>query len=148
MRYKEEICFLERVEDKKESEMNCREKWTEKEIKELVGQYPDIPKDYLDYLKEIGTGSLRECQFVVHVALDTIEDLTGLDLYDLEDKNFLVFGDNFSGDFSGFLIEEEWKVTEFWHDCEELHVCGQTFQEYIRKQMLMDENGEDTRKHS
>ncbi|WPC39571.1 hypothetical protein [Clostridium sp. JS66] len=146
MRYKEEISFLEKVEDKKEYEMNSREKWTDAQIKELVDQYLCIPQDYLDYLKEIGTGSFRECQFVVHGALETIEDLTGYDLYDLEDKKFLVFGDNFSGDFSGFLIEEEWKVAEFWHDCEELHVCGQTFQQYIREQMLMDENGEDTRK--
>ena len=106
-----------------------------------------ISKDYLDYLKEIGTGSFRECKFVVHGALETIEDLTGYDLYDLEDKKFLVYGDNYSGDFSGFLIGEEWKVAEFWHDSEELHISGQTFHQYVREQMLMDENGEDIIQH-
>lgn len=145
MRYQEEISFLEMVEDKEEAEMNSREKWADAQIKELVEQCPGIPQDYLDYLKEIGTGSFRECQFGVHGALETIEDLTGYDLYDLEDKRFLVFGDNYSGDFSGFLIEEEWKVAEFWHDSEELQICGQTFHQYIREQMLMDGDGKDTR---
>ncbi|GCD12536.1 hypothetical protein [Clostridium tagluense] len=140
MRYQEEISFLEIVEDKEETEMNSREKWTDAQIKELVEQHLGIPQEYLDYLKEIGTGSFRECQFVVHGALETIEDLTGYDLYDLEDKKFLVFGENYSGDFSGFLIEEEWKVAEFWHDREELQICGQTFHQYIREQMLMDED--------
>ncbi|WML33305.1 SMI1/KNR4 family protein [Clostridium sp. OS1-26] len=148
MRYKEEISFLEKVEDKKKAEMNERKKWTDEETTELSLQYPGIPEDYLDYLKEIGTGSFRECQFIVHGALETIEDLTGYDLYDLydlEDKKFLVFGDNYSGDFSGFLIEDEWKVAEFWHESEELHITGQTFQQYIRNQMLMDESGGDRR---
>jgi hypothetical protein len=146
MRYKEEIDFLESYEDKNEAEMNAREKWNDAEIIELSKQYPGIPQDYLDYLREIGTGSFRECQFVVHGALETIEDLTGYDLYDLEGKKFLVFGDNYSGDFSGFLIEDEWKVAELWHETEELYTVGQTFQQYIRERMLMDENGEDRRR--
>lgn len=145
MRYKEEISFLEKVEDKKDAEMNKREKLTDKEIEEIRKQYPYIPQDYLDYLKEIGYGTLRECQFMVYEGLENIEDLLGYEVEGLEDKKFLAFGDNYSGDFSGFLIEENWKVAEFWHDCEELKVCEQSFQEYIRGQMLMDENGEDAR---
>jgi hypothetical protein len=82
---------------------------------------------------------------MVHEGLENIEDLLGYEVEELEGKKFLVFGDNFSGDFSGFLIEEKWKVAEFWHDCEELKVYKQNFQEYIRKQMLMDEDGRDRR---
>lgn len=145
MRYKEEISFLEKVEDKKDAEINKREKLTDTEIEKIRKQYQDIPQDYLEYLREIGYGTLRECQFMVYEGLETIEDILGYEVEGLENKKFLIFGDNYSGDFSGFLIEEEWKVAEFWHDCEELHICGQTFQEYIKEQMLMDENGEDTR---
>lgn len=145
MRYKEEISFLEKVEDKKDAEINKREKLTDKDIEEIREQYSDIPQNYLDYLKEIGYGTIRECQFMVYEGLENIEDLLGYEVEELEDKKFLVFGDNYSGDFSGFLIEEEWKVAEFWHDCEELKICKQSFHEYIREQMLMDENGEDTR---
>lgn len=145
MRYKEEISFLEKVEDKKDAEINKREKLTDKDIEEIREQYSDIPQNYLDYLKEIGYGTIRECQFMVYEGLENIEDILGYEVEELEDKKFLVFGDNYSGDFSGFLIEEEWKVAEFWHDCEELKICKQSFHEYIREQMLMDENGEDTR---
>lgn len=145
MRYEEEISFLEKVEDKKDAEINKREKLTDKDIEEIRKQYPDIPQDYLDYLKEMGYGTIRECQFMVYKGLENIEDILGYEVEELEDKKFLVFGDNYSGDFSGFLIEEEWKVAEFWHDCEELNDCKQSFHEYIREQMLMDENGEDTR---
>lgn len=145
MRYKEEISFLEKVEDKDEAEMNRRERLTDVQIEELSQQYPGIPQDYLDYLNEIGYGTLRECQFMVYEGLENIDDLLGYEVEELEGKKFLAFGDNYSGDFSGFLIEDEWKVVEFWHDSEDLHICGQTFHQYIREQMLMDENGEDTR---
>lgn len=83
LRYQEEIRFLENVEKKEETEMNSRRKWNDEQVRELVERYPSIPKDYLDYLKEIGTGSFRECQFSVHGALETIEDLIGYSLYDL-----------------------------------------------------------------
>ena len=62
-------------------------------------------------------------------------------------KRILLFGDNFSGDSAGFLPDENWKVIEILHEDLEIYDPKQTFAEFIRVQMQMDENGDDLRGH-
>lgn len=39
------------------------------------------------------------------------------------------------------LDQNDGKVVEFWHESGELYYTNKSFQIYIRKQMLIDENG-------
>lgn len=143
--YEEEIKFLNRVENNNKAPMDERRKWITEEVSQIKKRFPDIPNDYITYLQEIGTGSFRECQFGVHGLLETIDEIVGEGLYDIKDNLFLIFGHNYSGDFSGFIADKGWKVAELWHETGELYVTDQTFQQYIREQMLMDSSGNDLR---
>jgi len=143
MKYLEEIEFLNEVEEI--ASQNDRTKLRDDEIKNIKNNYKSIPDEYLDYLKYIGWGSFRECQFMVFEGLLKFSDL------DIETENdeynaLIFFGDNFSGDLSGFNLKNNEKVIEWWHDSDEIYETGKTFKEYIRKKMLMDDYGNDLRK--
>lgn len=130
--------FLKKVEI--DDETNKREISTDDQIKNLLSEYPKLPGDYISYLKEIGSGSFRQCQFNVAGSLFNLEDLGLEDHYELK-SNICFFGDNFAGDFSGFDFDQNnGKVVEFWHESGELYYTNKSFQTYIREQMLMDEN--------
>lgn len=60
-------------------------------------------------------------------------------------ERFLCFGDNFAGDFSGFLPDENWTIAEIWHSNGYLNRSELSFGEYIRARMLMGPGGEDLR---
>jgi hypothetical protein len=129
--------FLKKVENSSD-QSNKREIATEEQLKILVEKHPQIPQDYIVYLNEIGAGNLRECFFKVHSFLFDLEDIGLEEHYDLK-PNVWFFGDNFSGDFSGFDFEKnDGHVVEFWHETGELYYTNKTFQDYIREQMLMN----------
>ncbi|MGL3002121.1 SMI1/KNR4 family protein [Flavobacterium sp. RSSB_23] len=141
--YKLESEFLGKVEDDKD-ETNKKELLSEEQLNKIIEKYPNVPLDYISYLREIGSGNFRECQFKVQSFLFNLEDL-GLDNhYDIK-SNIWFFGDNYCGDFSGFDLDlYDGLVVEFWHETGELYYTNQTFQNYIRQQIGMDENGNDT----
>ncbi len=144
MKYKREIEFLEKVEEQNNPQ-NERTKLNTDELSKLKQIHPNLPVEYLDYLKEIGSGNFRECQFKVHGHLFDLEDLGLEEHYDLE-NGIKFFGDNFSGDFSGFdFSKNNGLIVEFWHEDGTIYETEKTFKEYIREQMLMDENDNDTR---
>ncbi|MDY3548969.1 SMI1/KNR4 family protein [Riemerella anatipestifer] len=101
-------------------------------------QYPNIPKDYIDYLLEIGAGVIREIQFDVKGFLFDFSDL-GLEEIFYVDEKIKFFGDDLSGNFAGFDLSKENtdEVIEFWHDSNEIYYTGKTFREFIREKMLM-----------
>ena len=141
--YKLESEFLKKVEDDKD-DTNKKELLSEEQLNKIIEKYPDVPQDYIAYLKEIGSGNFRECQFKVQSFLFNLEDV-GLDEhYDIK-SNIWFFGDNYCGDFSGFDLDlNNGLVVEFWHETGELYYTNKTFQNYIRQQIGMDENGNDT----
>ncbi|MDH6309823.1 hypothetical protein M2451_002194 [Dysgonomonas sp. PFB1-18] len=140
MSFEKEIEFLCKYE-----KSNDREVFSNDQIKDLENNCPNIPRGYIDFLKEIGAGTLREIQFRVYDDLFDFDDL-GLDHISDLSKDIKFFGDNYSGDFAGFdLSTPKDEVVEFWHDSEELYYTNKTFQEYIRGQILMDEQGNDLR---
>ena len=144
MNYKNELAFLLKVEDAANPQ-NIRELLSDDKILELRNEYPNVPEEYLEYLKGIGAGSFRECQFIVQGYLFDLGDLGLEEHYELK-EGVKFFGDNFSGDFSGFDFKmNDGLVVEFWHEDGTIYETKKTFREYIRIQMLMDENGEDTR---
>ncbi|MBF7092633.1 SMI1/KNR4 family protein [Flavobacterium sp. ALJ2] len=136
MSFEKEINFLLQNENK-DFAINEKIRATNQEILELKNEYPNIPNDFLEYLLEIGSGNIMESQFKVMNKLFDFNDLGLEDIYDLPD-NIKLFGDNFSGDFSGFNIDNNIdEVIEFWHDSNEIYYTGKTFREYIREKMLM-----------
>lgn len=137
--YNLEIQFLKKVEDVN-NVTNKREILTDDQIKGLLEKHPKIPKDYITYLQEIGSGNFRECKFKVQSLLFDLEDLGLEDHYELK-SNIYFFGDNYCGDFSGFDFDNnDGNVVEFWHESGELYYTNKSFHNYIREQMQIDEN--------
>lgn len=141
------VAFLARVEDPKRRRMNARERLTARQVAALRRRFPGVPEEFLAYLREVGAGAFRECQFTVYGSLGTPDEILGEGvLYRREPSvRVLCFGDNFGGDVSGFLPENRWAVAELWHDNGTLYRVEKPFGEYIRERMLMGPGGEDLR---
>ncbi|MGV3611418.1 MAG: SMI1/KNR4 family protein [Fluviicola sp.] len=137
MSFKEELDYLNSTEEK-EKNLNQRVQLTQVQTDQIKNTNSNIPVDFLDYLLEIGCGSIMHSQFKVYNDLTDFIDLGLNDLYSLP-AGVKLFGDNFSGDFSGFDLSKEKtdEVVEFWHDSKEVYYTGKTFREYIREKMLM-----------
>jgi hypothetical protein len=146
-RYDDVIAFLAKVEKPKERKMNSRTKFSAAQISKLRRQFPGVPDDFLDYLREVGAGNFRECQFKVYGSLGTPDEILGKGVFDWLDPEIrvLCFGDNFGGDMSGFLPDRKWAVVELWHDSGTVYRLRKSFGKYIREQMLMGPKGEDLR---
>jgi len=137
MSYFEEIEFLNRVE----KETSNREKLNNDEIQKIKLKYKNLPNEYLDYLKYIGWGTFRESQFMVYKELLTPSDLDMEDDEDYEGiKELVFFGDDLAGTMAGFNLKGNVIVM---YEGTEIYETGKTFREYIKKKMLMDENGND-----
>lgn len=137
MAYNVEKEFLNRFEDST-NEVNKKITITIEKANQLIEKYPNIPKDYIDYLLEIGAGVIREMQFDVKGFLFDFSDL-GLEEIFTVDEHIKFFGDNLSGDFAGFDLSKvnNDEVIEFWHDSNKVIYTGKTFRQYIREKMLM-----------
>ena len=144
MIYSEEIQFLKRVEESGNSQ-NERRILSRSEIDTIQENFKTVSEEYLCYLAEIGAGSFRECQFIEYENLIDIKSI-GLDEYFDVPQNIRFFGDNFSGDLSGFILNKnDGIVLELWHDSGELYQIDLLFKDYIREQMLMSFDGKDLR---
>jgi predicted DNA-binding WGR domain protein len=145
--YDDVIAFLERVEDPKKRQMNARKRLTARQVEKLRRQFPGVPEDFLAYLLQVGEGAFRECQFAVRGDLVTPDELFGEGVFFRQDPTtrVLCFGDNFSGDMSGFLPEKRWSIVELWHDDGTLYPVKKPFGKYIREEMLMGPKGKDLR---
>jgi hypothetical protein len=144
--------FLARVEDPKEKKMNSRTRITAAKAAALRRKYKGIPEDYLAYLREVGWGGFRQCRFMVYEGPGTVDNFFGEDGFPgyKSKPRVVLFGDNFSGDVSGFLPDKKWAVVELWHDSgtryRDKH--AKTFGDYIRKHMGLNDpadQGSDAR---
>ena len=117
-----------------QSEANpSRKPLTDEEIHALKTEFPGLPSDYLTYLKEVGWGDILNSGFMVYGEPMTLPDI---DIDESEYLNqLLLFGDNFSGDFSAFDPENGFKVVEIWHESWEVYDPGKSFQEYISEEI-------------
>lgn len=113
MRYEKIIELIRNNPSKHKFEM-----LTENELKserEIEG----VPVDYIDFLREVGYGTVNGTCFNFYSGLVEVDEIMG-HLYDDEShselKDILLFGDNFSGDAVGFLTTDNWAIVEIWHD--------------------------------
>jgi hypothetical protein len=144
--WSEELAFLARVEsrDPADAGSNNRKCLSDVELAKLRATFPGVPEDYLAYLREVGAGSFRECQYAVYSGFEPPDYFFG-DRADRLNQPILCFGDNYSGDPAGFVPGQEWRVVEIWHHDLSVHDTGLSFREFIRKQMLMSPDGSDRR---
>ena len=144
--YEEEIQFLDKVEDK--NEIGGRIKYSNTDIEKLIEDYPMLPIEYQRYLTEIGYGVIRECQFALYSGLVKIEavlDEHSLNKANIDMNKYLIFGDNMSGDISGFDTSAGWAIIEYIHDEHRIAKRVASFKQYIRSKMLLDSDGADLR---
>ncbi|MEK8132971.1 SMI1/KNR4 family protein [Paenibacillus filicis] len=91
---------------------------TEDEIKREL-EVKDIPEDYIDFLREVGYGTVNNNYFNFYSGLIEVDEILG-HLYDEDShpelKDVLLFGDNSAGDGVGFLVTDNWSIVEIWHD--------------------------------
>lgn len=131
MRYAAELEMIRKSPDK-----HRFEPLSEAELQSEAAE--GVPEDYLDFLREIGHGSVGVNGFAFYGGLVEVDEIMG-HLYDDEDsrpelKDILLFGDNYSGDPVGFLTTDGWALVEIWHD-DDLSVHyreEQSFVEFVK----------------
>lgn len=73
--------------------------------------YPNLPKEYLVFLEEIGSGEIGNAAYIIYNGVLTPDEI--YDEVTAEDlKNILIFGDDMQGYCSGFDVENRWSVVE------------------------------------
>ncbi|MFB7813431.1 SMI1/KNR4 family protein [Paenibacillus chitinolyticus] len=108
---------------------------SEDEIKREL-EVEGIPKEYIDFLREVGYGTVNGTYFNFYSGLVEVDEILG-HLFDEDShpelKDVLLFGDNFSGDAVGFLTTDNWAIVEIWHD-DDLSINPteeKTFEEFV-----------------
>ena len=92
--------------------MNKRTPLSAGEVTQLRRRHPGIPEDYLDYLRQVGWGPFRESQFMVFGEPLTARQLFGERIAGgaSQHQRVLLFGDDFSETFAGFLPDADWSI--------------------------------------
>lgn len=132
MRYQKEKAFLQ---SKQKDIENIFKKVDKERINKVVLKYPNVPIDYIDFLKEIGAGYFNNAQYEIKDYLFNLSDIWLEETYDIADT-IAFFGDNYSGDFAGFdLSKDKPTVIELEHSTGEIIETNLTFAEFIRQQI-------------
>ena len=129
MQYEKECNHLHVLE----SGVSQRDLATSKQMDQLNTTYQFVPRSFLSYLFEIGSGCILGSTISIYSDLLDFYDLGLEDVYSME-PGVRIFGDTFSGDFLGFYVDRpDDQVLEFWHDSNEWHQTGKSFFDYIRE---------------
>jgi hypothetical protein len=107
-------------------------------LDQLQHSHAGLPADYVEYLREVGWGSLLRCRYTVYRQLMPAAERFGKQVAARWERRVLCFGDNLSGDVAGFLPDQDWAVVEIGHMDFSIHVTGQTFGRFIRERMGLD----------
>ncbi len=102
----------------------------EAELKKLVGENPNAPADYIDFLREIGYGDIGDGHYMIYSGLIAPEDVFDAGVAEKLD-GILLFGDDFSGFCGGFATNKNWDLIEV-DGCSDPYEPEMTFEEFIR----------------
>ena len=142
--YEEEVAFLAAVEDRAEVS-NRRGLLDAAAVERIREAFPGVPEDYLAYLREIGPGSVRECQYGIHKPIWCHEE-PAFSWFETRGRKLLVFGHNFSGDMFAFDAKHNYRVVELLHETMEVWPFKRGgFKEFVRERMLLGPDGTDQR---
>lgn len=130
--------FLNSFEN--EEENHRLKRFNQDEINQLRQKYIGIPNDFLDYLAQVGAGSLNRCRYMIYGDLLKPSDIFNLeDVEEFENQN-LLFGDDFAGNPAGFLVSEHWRVAEILHEDLTVSEIDLTFSQFIRQIIGMEDD--------
>src|SRR5262245_49507605 len=116
---------------------NHRQRVDGQAIDELRRSFPGISDEYLAYLREIGAGSVRECQYEIYEPDAVIENKDGLTF---SVGNLLIIGHDFGGDDFALDAENDFRAVVRDHETGDVHSYG-SFRAFIRDQMLLGPDG-------
>ncbi|WP_410496148.1 hypothetical protein QTL86_00210 [Cellulosilyticum sp. ST5] len=111
--------------------INEFEEILEEELEKDIKKYPDLPKDYIEFLREVGWGDIEidTCLSIFHGVIETeviykrkIKEIQGI----------LYFGDYVVGDcYCGFAINDNWRIVEIYDDFQ-IRIADENFEGYIK----------------
>lgn len=131
-RYSDLYPFLK---DLSNFEFDNRKPLADKEIDIIRSNYPGVPEDYLDFLKELGAGLYFDGCFDIHHTLSKAEDICNeKSLMDekLKGNDALVFA-LFYDTYYFFIPSKNWAIYGEDHDFSEFyHVSDDSFEIFIR----------------
>lgn len=110
------------------------------EINQLREKYVEIPSDFLDYLGKIGAGSLNDCRYIVYGELIKPSEIFNLEDVEEFENQILLFGDDYTGNPAGFLINNNWRIAEVLHEDLTLNEVDLTFGQFIRRMIGMEDH--------
>lgn len=93
---------------------------------------PDVPKDYLEFLREVGAGEIGKSQYNVYTGLIDPAEVYGETPPGLQ--NIALFGDDMQGFCAGFDTVN-WKVVEVDPTNMAAVPAANSFEEFIRKRI-------------
>lgn len=106
---------------------------SEEELKKEVDENPNVPAEYIDFLREIGFGDVGDGYYMIYSGLiapeSIFDEATAKEL-----EGIMFFGDDFNGYCGGFLTNENWKLVEVGSSCD-LYELEMTFEEFIREKI-------------
>jgi hypothetical protein len=106
------------------------EKVSEDRIDKECNSNPAVPQDYIDFLKEIGWGTIGEMYYAIYSGLiEPNEIYDPIRAKDLD--GILLFGDDYSGYCAGFVKKDSWQLVEI-DDFQGVDYLNITFEEFVR----------------
>jgi len=102
----------------------------ESEVISIRKEYPHVPEDYLEYLREVGWGMIGDGYMVYSgpIGADEIYDQVSANHL----KGILFFGDDLQGHCAGFNTSTNWTLVEVDPTNISVSEIGQSFQEFIK----------------
>lgn len=143
--YEQEIAFLAKVEDPAD-QTNRRKPLDAAAVESIRHKFPGLPENYLAYLREVGPGSVRECQYMIYEAPVWCNDEPLFSWVEAPGRKLLAIGDNFSGDLFVLDADHDYEVAEFDHETIEVVPHDAGFTEFVREKMLLGPDGSDLRR--
>lgn len=105
-------------------------KLSDQEVNAEIEENPDMPDDYIEFLKCVGYGDIGDDNYMIYSGLVTPEDIFD-EITSKTLKNILLFGDDFNGYCAGFLTTDNWRLVEVGNCCNVLDLEG-TFESFIK----------------
>lgn len=99
--------------------------------------FPGIPADYLAFLAEIGTGTLKDAVFAIYSGPTSASDIYDPDAAK-QLEGLLVVGDDFQGCCVAFDPEHGWSIVEINPIDKSLDVVARTFTDFVRNELLAE----------
>src|SRR5687768_14760924 len=142
--YEQEVAFLATVENPADP-TNRRHPLTPQAGEKLRQEFPDIPEEYLAYLREVGPGAVRECQYMIYGAPDWCDEEPLFSWFESGGRKLLVIGDDFAGNLFALDPDDQYRPLELDHETMDVWPFEGGFREFVREKMLLGPDDTDQR---